>query len=572
MAMKEITQEMIDLAAKGNQYAIEDLYKLTYNSVYKTAKVLIQDEYTVLDIVQDSYVKAFQSLDQLDSPENFRAWIKRIATNKAKDYLKKKKPILFSEMATEDGDEIDFLDERLDHYPEIVMDRKETARLMKEILDTLSEDQRLVIGMFYYEQMSVKEIAETLGCSENTVKSRLNYGRKKVEVKVKDLEKKGTRLYSLAPLPFLLSLFVLEASATEIPSEAILEAVTAECATGAAASAGAAGTGVTTAAHAGAKALAAKIVAGVLAVAVVGGGAAVAISSGSKSEPQPTQPVASTETIAGTETTPPAAPETVPPIAAEEAYQRVTADYLAVISADSTAFLNDPESYFHGDYASLRYYHMFHSHSFCYAYYDINQDGIDELLIGINTGDAVDIVDIYGFDGAQAVQIVDEPTLGDRSQLTLLADGTLYILGGSGAENTSHTYYQLSGTALTEVSPSAAAEVTDIPWLLLADTGPAETEPLAASLDGLYASTQDGSALCVRITTQDSLTLIASFSNPFSDEETAYAVSYEDGFWTLWIGDDLMFFNFTFREGYLLIEGSAPPELADYLGPFVKVP
>ena len=147
--MKEITREMLALAAKGNQYAIEDLYRLTYNSVYKTAKVLIRDEDTVLDIVQDSYVKAFQSLDQLDSPENFRARIKRIAANKAKDYLKKKKPILFSEMANEDGDEIDFLDERLDHYPELVIDRKETARLMKQILDTLSEDQRLVIGMFY---------------------------------------------------------------------------------------------------------------------------------------------------------------------------------------------------------------------------------------------------------------------------------------------------------------------------------------------------------------------------------------------------------------------------------------
>ena len=61
--MKEITQEMLALAAKGNQYAIEDLYRLTYNSVYKTTKVLIQDEDTVLDIVQDSYVKAFQSLD-----------------------------------------------------------------------------------------------------------------------------------------------------------------------------------------------------------------------------------------------------------------------------------------------------------------------------------------------------------------------------------------------------------------------------------------------------------------------------------------------------------------------------
>ena len=62
--MKEFTQEMLALAAKGNQYAIEDLYRLTYNSVYKAAKALIQDEDMVLDIVQDSYIKGFQSLEE----------------------------------------------------------------------------------------------------------------------------------------------------------------------------------------------------------------------------------------------------------------------------------------------------------------------------------------------------------------------------------------------------------------------------------------------------------------------------------------------------------------------------
>lgn len=290
--MKEFTDNLINKAAAGNQDAITELYELTYSSVYKTVKSMIADEDTVLDIVQDSFIKGFQSLDQLDSPENFRAWMKRIATNKAKDYLKKKKPILFTDMANEDGEEIDFRDDCLDHCPEEVLDRKETTRLMNEILATLSEDQRLVIGMFYYEEMSVREIAETLGCSENTVKSRLNYGRKKVEVKVRELEKRGTKLYSLAPLPFLLWLFRMDAKAAEIPSGMVLEAVTAECAaTGAAAgSAGAAAsTGAKAAAGAGVKALTTKIIAGVLAVTVVGGGTMLALSSNDREEAEPAQ-------------------------------------------------------------------------------------------------------------------------------------------------------------------------------------------------------------------------------------------------------------------------------------------
>lgn len=485
--MNEITKEMIDLAAKGNQYAVEDLYKLTYSSVYKTAKVLIQDEDTVLDIVQDSYVKAFQSLDQLDSPENFRAWIKRIAANKAKDYLKKKKPILFSELANEDGDEIDFLDERLDHYPEMVIDRKETTRLMKEILEALSEDQRLVIGMFYYEQMSVKEIAETLGCSENTVKSRLNYGRKKVEVKVKDMEKKGTKLYSLAPLPFLLSLFALEASAAEVPSEAVLEAVTAKCA------AGAAGAGAKAAAHSGAKALTTKIVAGVLAVAVAGGGTAAAISAGRKEEAEPVQQTLATEAAAETampaevETAPPAATETAPAAAADEAYRSVTADYQAVIGADSAAFLNAPERYFNGDHAAVRYYHIYHGDNFYYAYRDIDGNGIDELLIGFGSEGYIRIVDLYGFDGEQAVQLIDKPTLGDRSSLSLLEDGTLYLFGGSSATEATHAFLRVDGYTLKEADASTAEEVTDLSWQMI--EGQEETAA-GASFDTILADIQ----------------------------------------------------------------------------------
>ena len=77
---------------------------------------------------------------------------------------------------------------------------------MAEIIDTLPEDQRVVISMYYYEGMSVRQIAEELGITENTVKSRLSYGRKKIETKVLDLEKKGTKLYGLAPIPFLLLL------------------------------------------------------------------------------------------------------------------------------------------------------------------------------------------------------------------------------------------------------------------------------------------------------------------------------------------------------------------------------
>ncbi|MBQ1282010.1 MAG: hypothetical protein IIY16_07180, partial [Oscillospiraceae bacterium] len=61
------TAELIAKAAKGDRFAQEDLYNETYSSVYHSVNALIKDEDAVLDIVQDSYMKAFQSLGQLDA-------------------------------------------------------------------------------------------------------------------------------------------------------------------------------------------------------------------------------------------------------------------------------------------------------------------------------------------------------------------------------------------------------------------------------------------------------------------------------------------------------------------------
>ena len=544
--MNEFTGKLIRMAAAGDQNAIAELYELTYSSVYKTVKSMIADEDTVLDIVQDSYIKGFQSLDQLDTPENFRAWMKRIATNKAKDYLKKKKPILFTDMANEDGEEIDFRDDCLDHCPEEVLDRKETTRLMNEILATLSEDQRLAIGMFYYEEMSIREIAEILGCSENTVKSRLNYGRKKVEVKVKELEKRGTKLYSLAPLPFLLWLFRMDAEAAEIPSDTVLGAITAECAAtgafaGSAGAAAAAGVGAK-AAGAGIKALTAKIIAGVLAVSVVGGSTVLALSSNDREETEPTQQTMFTDTAAPDETAQPidttlpteqeatvpeTTLETVPAIAAKEAYQGITAEYQGVLGVDSTAFLNARETYFNGDHRAVQYYHMYHGSNFYYAYFDIDKNGVDELLIGSGPEGYVSIVDLYGFDGAQAVQLIDEPTLGDRSQLTLMEDGSLYLYGSGGAAAGSHTLWRIdgSGSALDTVFEYSFDFNDGYDGIYHGSGGSTVTEAEFNQMMGAYRAV--GDIPWQRLGDPEN-TPSASFDSILTDMQTALTVSTQD--------------------------------------------
>ena len=127
------SEELIKRAIDGEQEAITELYNRTYNNAYYTVKALIKDEDTALDIIQDSYVKAFKSLNQLQETDKFRAWIKRICHNRAVDYLRKKKPVMFSAISADEERAVEFEDDRVENLPEEMMDQKETGRLIREI-------------------------------------------------------------------------------------------------------------------------------------------------------------------------------------------------------------------------------------------------------------------------------------------------------------------------------------------------------------------------------------------------------------------------------------------------------
>ena len=296
----EMTQ-IVNAAVAGDNSAIEKIYNMTYRQGYSVALQIVKNEQDAMDILQEAYISALRNLSSLQNPDKLRSWFNQIVSNRCKDWLKKKKPQLFTDMTPDDSDE-EFEDtlknENITFSPEESVDYTETKRLMQEILDGLPEDQKLCVLMYYYEELSIAEIAETLECSTGTVKSRLNYARKKIKTDVQELEKKGTKLYNIAPLPFILWMLRTNESSVSLPVEfagkitanvagQVAEEVTKNIAgqtiesgiqaatgTGAGQSVAFAGTQAVakTAASAGAKHLAVKIIAGVVAASFIGGG------------------------------------------------------------------------------------------------------------------------------------------------------------------------------------------------------------------------------------------------------------------------------------------------------------
>ena len=211
-------KKAVEAALKGNESAFSALYESTQRDMYYIALKYMKNEEDAMDVLQDSYIKAWQSLTSLKDPASFRAWFGRIVANTAKNTLAKKRPMLFSQLEGEndEGEQfaLDIEDEKSEFQPERSYTQKETQELVHELIDSLSDEQRLCILMYHLDDQSIKDIAETFGISENTVKSRLLYGRKAIKAKAEELQKKGYQLYTVAPVVFFLYLLDSEKAST----------------------------------------------------------------------------------------------------------------------------------------------------------------------------------------------------------------------------------------------------------------------------------------------------------------------------------------------------------------------
>ena len=210
-----ITEEIIKEAQAGSSEAFTIIYNETIKTAYYVAKRILLDEDATEDVLQESYIAVFNHLADFKTG-NLQGWIDTIVANRAKNYLRRKNPICFSEMETEENPVVEFEEEKIEFRPDEKIDYDETQRLILEIVDNLSPEQRISVMLFYFEEKSVKEIAEICECSENTVKSRLNYARKKIKEDVLELEKKGTKLYSVSIIPFIIWMLSEKAKASVV--------------------------------------------------------------------------------------------------------------------------------------------------------------------------------------------------------------------------------------------------------------------------------------------------------------------------------------------------------------------
>lgn len=276
--MQEITKNVYD-ALNGNKKGFEGLYQATSKAVYFTCLSLVKNEADAEDLTQDVYITAFAKLSSLSEPEKFAAWIKRIAVNKCNDFLSKKgahpEYLIDGEENAEEA-----VDENI--LPEEYAENREKRRIVMDIMQKcLSDAQYRTVIMFYFDEMSVAEIAEIMECPEGTVKYRLNAARSKIKKGVLNYEDRtNDKLYTFVGIPFLARVLTAESAELTVPAVKIASLLPA-AAQAASSAAGASGTE----AKAFLGTFKGKLIAGAAAVAVCGTAAAAVVTVNSPKAP-----------------------------------------------------------------------------------------------------------------------------------------------------------------------------------------------------------------------------------------------------------------------------------------------
>ena len=158
--MKELIQKAMRKDADSFSQLIENMTE----QLYKTAQAILFSEEDVADAVQESILCAWEKIGQLRNPDSFKSWIIRILINKCNDQLRKRE-ILF-----ENGE-----------FPEQAVSEPGYERgEWAEMLAKLEEHYRLVLVLYYVEDLSTSEIAKLTDLTESAVRTRLQRGREKL--------------------------------------------------------------------------------------------------------------------------------------------------------------------------------------------------------------------------------------------------------------------------------------------------------------------------------------------------------------------------------------------------------
>jgi RNA polymerase sigma-70 factor (ECF subfamily) len=174
---QDVHHDLIKDCRKGNQKSQMQIYKLYYKAMFNTSFRITGNATDAEDIMQESFIDAFQKLDQYLEDGSFGGWLKRIVINNSLDFVKKQKPQI------ESIDHLTIVEDA--DFEETTNDEAYRLKDIREAMEMLKDEYRIILSLYLFEGYDHEEISEILGISYNL--SRTRYSRAKNQLQEKAL-------------------------------------------------------------------------------------------------------------------------------------------------------------------------------------------------------------------------------------------------------------------------------------------------------------------------------------------------------------------------------------------------
>lgn len=175
MAPQTEDARLICRVREGDLLALGLLYDKYKTQAFRTALAITRDPNAADDILQESFLKLYGSLDRVDVARPLGPWLYRIVVNLSYNWVTRRGRWLAPLESA-----IGYLKADAKSSPEKVAEQNELLQIVREALNSLRFEHRVVLVLFYLGGFSLKEVAYILGLPEGTVKSRLYYGRERL--------------------------------------------------------------------------------------------------------------------------------------------------------------------------------------------------------------------------------------------------------------------------------------------------------------------------------------------------------------------------------------------------------
>lgn len=167
--------KLVKLYLSGNELALQELINRHKDRIYTYIYLFVRDSYLAEDLFQETFIKVIDTLrsGRYKEQNKFVSWVSRIAYNLCVDYYRRVKRM--PKVVTRDGFDVFSVLKFSDNSPEDQLIHDQTTQKVRKLIEQLPDEQREVLILRHYSDMSFKEIAEFTGVSINTALGRMRY-------------------------------------------------------------------------------------------------------------------------------------------------------------------------------------------------------------------------------------------------------------------------------------------------------------------------------------------------------------------------------------------------------------